>query len=70
MRCVICDWPAEVHVYVRPIAGGRRRGHFVCDESCKTQLLAREKAAGWEETASTLGYDVFVPIWEVWEKER
>lgn len=53
-----------MHIWVRPVSGGRRRPIFFCSEQCKTDRLAALRSDGWEETTSVLGWDVFIPMWE------
>jgi len=63
MQCEVCDWPAVIRVWVRPAAGGRRKGHAFCCEECKQTGLRVLAVAGYIETHAVLGWDVFIPIW-------
>ena len=62
VRCIVCEWPATEHVWVRPVAGGRRVALYFCDDDCKTQKLAVVLAKGWAVSGGPLGWDVFVDL--------
>ena len=64
MQCEMCEWPGALQVWVRPKNGGRRKGHFFCDEDCKVKGLRVLAAQGLKETHAVLGWDVFIPVWE------
>ena len=64
MRCAVCDWPAEVNVWVRPQSGGPRTCVFACDDACKQAALAALVTEGFTEAPAILGWDVFKPGWE------
>ena len=62
--CVICGVPTEFFMWVRPIAGGRRRFEYLCNEVCRNTREASLAKEGLREANEILGWDVFIPMWE------
>ena len=51
-------------MWVRPIAGGRRRFEYLCNEVCRNTREASLAKEGLREANEILGWDVFIPMWE------
>ena len=65
MICGECSsGDVQIRVWVRHSSGGRRKEFFFCNEVCKEKKLGEVAKEGFAETFVTLGWDVFIPMWE------